>query len=70
MHLSKQKVNLHMLQMGYSKAIRENCIQFPQKNKKIKMGAGEMVQWLTALTAHPEVLSSVPSNHIVVHNHL
>ena len=30
--------------------------------------AGEMTQRLRTLTALPEVLSSVPSNHIVVHN--
>jgi hypothetical protein len=33
-------------------------------------GAGEMAQWLRALTALPEVLSSIPSNHMVAHNHL
>jgi len=33
-------------------------------------GAGEMAQWLRALTALPEVLSSNPSNHMVAHNHL
>jgi len=27
--------------------------------------AGEMAQWLRALTALPEVLSSNPSNHMV-----
>jgi hypothetical protein len=32
--------------------------------------AGEMAQWLGALTALPEVLSSIPSNHVVAHNHL
>jgi hypothetical protein len=32
--------------------------------------AGEMAQWLKALTALPEVLSSIPSNHMVAHNHL
>jgi hypothetical protein len=32
--------------------------------------AGEMVQKLGALGALPEVLSSIPSNHIVAHNHL
>ena len=32
--------------------------------------AGEMVQRLGALTALPEVLSSIPSNHMVAHNHL
>jgi hypothetical protein len=30
----------------------------------------EMAQQLRALTALPEVLSSNPSNHMVVHNHL
>ena len=32
--------------------------------------AGEMAQWLRALTALPEILSSNPRNHIVAHNHL
>lgn len=39
-------------------------------NKKQSGGAGEMAQWLRAMTALPEVLSSIPSNHMVVHNHL
>jgi hypothetical protein len=29
-----------------------------------------MAQWLRALAALPEVLSSVPRNHMVAHNHL
>jgi hypothetical protein len=29
-----------------------------------------MAQRLRALTVLPEVLSSIPSNHIVAHNHL
>jgi hypothetical protein len=33
-------------------------------------GAGEMAQWLRALTALPEVLSSIPIKHMVAHNHL
>jgi len=32
--------------------------------------AGEMAQRLRALTALPEVLSSIPSNHMVARNHL
>jgi hypothetical protein len=32
--------------------------------------AGEMAQQLRALTALPEVLSSIPRSHIVAHNHL
>jgi hypothetical protein len=34
------------------------------------IGAGEMAQQLRALTALAEVLSSIPSNHMVAHNHL
>jgi hypothetical protein len=34
------------------------------------LGAGEMAQQLRALAALPEVLSSIPSNHMVAHNHL
>jgi hypothetical protein len=34
------------------------------------MGAGEMAQWLRALTDLPEVLGSIPSNHMEAHNHL
>jgi hypothetical protein len=31
---------------------------------------GKMAQRLRALTALPEGLSSIPSNHMVAHNHL
>jgi hypothetical protein len=34
------------------------------------MGSGEMAQQLRALTAFSEALSSIPSNHMVAHNHL
>jgi hypothetical protein len=37
---------------------------------KIKSQAGEMAQRLRPLTILPEVLSSIPSNHMVAHNHL
>ena len=39
----------------------ENKIKFKNKTKT---GAGEMAQWLRALTAFPEVLSSIPRNYI------
>jgi hypothetical protein len=32
--------------------------------------AGEMGQWLRALTVLPEVPSLIPSKHMVAHNHL
>jgi hypothetical protein len=38
--------------------------------KKLLPGAGELAQRLRALTALPEVLSSIPSNHMVAHKHL
>ena len=36
----------------------------------IPFQAGEMTQQLRALTVLPNVLSSVPSKHMVAHNHL
>jgi hypothetical protein len=35
-----------------------------------RKGAGEMAQRLRTLTVLTEVLSSIPSNHIVAHNYL
>jgi hypothetical protein len=39
------------------------------KNKTAS-GTGEMAQWLRLLDALSEVLSSVPSSHMVAHSHL
>jgi hypothetical protein len=41
-----------------------------KRKKGEDMGDGEMAQWLRALTVLPEVLSSIPRNHMVAHNHL
>ena len=38
--------------------------------KKSHTGVGEMAQQLRVPTALPKVLSSIPSNHMVAHNHL
>ena len=38
--------------------------------KERTVGAGETAQWLGVPTAFPEVPSSIPSNHMVAHNHL
>jgi hypothetical protein len=51
-----------------SKCLFLKCCNDNKKEKQ--QGAGEMAQWLRALTALPEVLSSIPSNHMVAHNHL
>jgi hypothetical protein len=37
---------------------------------EVLLRAGEMAQGLRELTALPKVLSSIPSNLIVAHNHL
>jgi hypothetical protein len=37
--------------------------------KKKTNRAGEIAQWLKAPTVLPKVLSSIPSNHTVAHNH-
>jgi hypothetical protein len=38
--------------------------------QKQNHGAGEMAQQLKAMTAFLEVLSLIPSNHVVAHIHL
>jgi hypothetical protein len=38
--------------------------------KNLGQAGKMMAQWLKALTVLPEVLSSIPSNHMVAHNHL
>ena len=38
--------------------------------KNFNSGAGAMAQRIRALAAFPEVLSSIPSNHMVAHIHL
>jgi hypothetical protein len=42
---------------------------FSQSKEKNK-GAKKMAQWLREPTALPEVLSSIPNNHVVAHNHM
>jgi hypothetical protein len=56
-----------------SQTEHQNClphltisVQFLKRQNR----AGEMAQWLRALTALPKVLSSNSSNHMVAHNHL
>ena len=39
-------------------------------SERVRSETGEMAQWLRALSAPPEFLSSIPSNHMVAHNHL
>ena len=41
-----------------------------KKEVTFKKMAGRMAEQLRALAALPEVLSSIPSMHMVAHNHL
>jgi len=54
----------------FTPSISHSNKQESPTNKSEGLGAGEMAQWLRALTALPEVLSSNPSNHMMAHNHL
>jgi hypothetical protein len=59
-----------LVQSGEAPCARE---MFAWKNMCLKIsgvGAGEMAQRVRALTALPEVLSSIPSIHMVARNHL
>jgi hypothetical protein len=48
-----------------------NCaLKVKSINFKSDSWTGEMAQWIRVLTALPEVLSLIPSNHMVAHNHL
>jgi hypothetical protein len=53
----------------YSQGYREALSRKNQHHPK-KGGPGEMAQRIRTLTALPEVLSSIPSNHMMAHNHL
>jgi hypothetical protein len=52
-----------------SSACAVGCSQYLIR-VKVKQRAGEMALRLRALTALPEVLSSIPGNHMLAHNHL
>jgi hypothetical protein len=52
-----------------SPTVCSKCNYKTKGEKKKRLRAREMAQQLRALTALPEVLSSNPSNHMVVHNH-
>jgi hypothetical protein len=57
----KQKTRIES-KLGKQQQTKQKQIKQSKKNHE---GAGEMAQWLRALTALPEVLSSIPSNHMV-----
>ena len=46
------------------------CFASSLKFKNAMHWVGEMAQWLSTLTVLLEVLSSIPNNHMVAHNHL
>jgi hypothetical protein len=55
--------------MGGGKAKDDGTLSALSEQKDLAEEAEEMAQQLRALAALPEVLSSIPSNHMA-HNHL
>jgi hypothetical protein len=57
-----------------ARAIQRNPVSKTQKKRKKERKkteeARDWAQMLRSLASLPEVLSSVPSNHMVAHNHL
>jgi hypothetical protein len=54
------------MQLGIS-VTNPVTVKLPHLIENFILGAKEVTQWLRALTALPEVLSSIPSNHMVAH---
>jgi hypothetical protein len=50
--------------------IWKNVLKSGRRSEERGGRAGELAQRLRTLTVLPEVLSSIPSNHMVAHNHL
>jgi hypothetical protein len=67
-----KQVSAHTVVPTKQTACKSTGGKAPRKQLATKTAhrAGEMLQWLRAPTAVPEVLSSIPSNHMVAHNHL
>jgi hypothetical protein len=72
---------VYIVSSRITRAIQRNPVSKTKQNKKqtrttnkqtnkTKQNAGEMAQRLRALTVLPKVLSSNPSNHMMVYNHL
>jgi hypothetical protein len=57
--------------MDFSEAREDRLVDTQvEADLVVSSEAGEMAQRLQALTALPEVLSSIPSNDMVAHKHL
>jgi hypothetical protein len=58
--------------MGHNESSAKRKVHRTKCLQKVLIRAGEMAQWVRALTALPEVLKvlcSNSSNHMVAHNH-
>jgi hypothetical protein len=68
-HLLTTQVNQTHLNYPKKKKKKKRRRKERKREKERKKRAGDITQWLRALTALPKVLSSYPSNHMVAHNH-
>jgi polyisoprenoid-binding protein YceI len=73
LHGVKNNIKLHLKTINTCSRKSQQLFEiFPtiaRKTFKSRAGIGELAQRLRAQTALPEVLSSIPSNHMVAHNH-
>jgi hypothetical protein len=56
--------------MFYKRGLFSTWKLLPSESLKDKFRAGEMAQWVRALTVDTKDLSSNPSNHMMAFNHL
>lgn len=63
-------IELKLIQVWRRQCLLLLCPVIDEKLKMHQVGVRELLQRSRALAAPPEVMSSSPINHIVVHNHL
>ena len=76
-HSNKKSPTLHAARLAQGRGGQLHGLKgkrqglgYALKIRKPFKGPGEMARPLRALTALPEVVSSIPSNNMVAHNHL
>jgi hypothetical protein len=69
LNLQTSKEKTQKPTLSHKQASLESFKVLLQNKISKNLGVREMAQWLRATTALPKVMSSNPSNHMVVHNH-
>ena len=64
------EVGIELRKSSQCSYLPSHLSNFPSIFSRYGLQAGEIAQRLRALSTLPEVLTSIPSNHMVEHNHL